>query len=111
MAEPSGRLSNLVLFTFMITLSVYITCKSEKAKEARRFFESFVGKARSEPGCIQYDLYQVEGETSHFYFFEKWKDKPAFEAHSSQDYLVEFKRRYSELLEKPNQVTFLIDIE
>lgn len=91
----------------MVILAVSIRCKKEKVSESRDFFSSFVPWARSEPGCLQYDLFQAEGDPQVFYFFEKWADQETFDRHSAMPYLQEFHARFDELLEQKNQVLYL----
>lgn len=95
----------------MIVLSVRILCKKAKVEEARAFFSTFVPRARGEHGCIQYDFFQGKEDPHIFYFFEKWSDQEAFDLHSNQSYLREFHARFGELLEQPNDVLFLSQIE
>jgi quinol monooxygenase YgiN len=94
----------------MVILAVTIRCKKEKKDEAKEFFQSFVPRARSEAGCIQYDLMQADDDEQKFYFFEKWADRATFDLHSQQPYLKEFHSRFSELLAQPNEVTYLAQI-
>jgi quinol monooxygenase YgiN len=94
----------------MIVLAVTIRCKKEKLRAAHDFFASFVPKARAEPGCIQYDLFQATADPAVFYFFEKWADQTSFDLHSKQLYLLEFHARFGELLAEPNQVLYLAPI-
>lgn len=94
----------------MIVLAVTIRCKKEKISEAKRFFSAFVERARSEPGCVHYDLFQGRDDAQIFYFFEKWADAESFEIHSRQPYLGEFHDRFGELLEEPNKLLYLSPI-
>jgi quinol monooxygenase YgiN len=94
----------------MIVLSVRIRCKKEKVGEVLPYFSTFVIRARSEHGCIQYDLFQGKDDPQTFYFFEKWADHGAFDRHSSQPYLREFHDRFDELMERPNDILFLTQI-
>lgn len=91
----------------MKVLAVTIRVKKGKAEAAKAFFKTFVDPSRSESGCIQYDLFQSATDEQVFYFFEKWKDEMALEQHGSQPFLSEFKKRYEELLEVPNQLLWL----
>ena len=91
----------------MVVLAVTIHIKKEKIAEASDFFSTFVPRARSEKGCVQYDLFRAKENTSVFYFFEKWVDKESFDLHSDQPYLKEFHARFDEFLAQPNHVLYL----
>ncbi len=95
----------------MKVLAVTIKIRKNKVDEAKRFFKTFVGPSRAEKGCIQYDLFQSSEDPQIFYFFEKWESDLAFEEHSSQSFLKDFKNRYEELLEEPNKRFWLNIIE
>lgn len=95
----------------MKILAVTIKVKKEKIDEALKFFSTFVEPSRSEKGCVQYDLLQCENDPQIFYFFEKWADEKAFQAHSQQPFLTEFRNRFDELLECPNHILWLKPVE
>jgi len=95
----------------MKVLAVTIRVKKDKIKISKSFFQSFIKPSRAEAGCVEYDLFQSATDEQVFYFFEKWKDDQAFQEHSSQSFLQEFKERYQELLEEPNKLLWLTPIE
>ena len=94
----------------MVVLAVTIRCRKEKVEVAKDFFAAFVPQARSEPGCVQYDLFQAKDDPSVFHFFEKWTDQAAYDLHSRQSYLTEFHARFGELLSEPNRVLYLTPV-
>jgi quinol monooxygenase YgiN len=91
----------------MKVLAVTIRVKADKIEEARGFFRQFLAPSRAEAGCVQYDLFQCDTDPQVFYFFEKWASDEAFKLHSTQPFLVEFRKRYPEILEVPNQILWL----
>ena len=95
----------------MKVLAVTIRVKKNKIEEAQNFFRTFVSPSRSEAGCIQYDLFQSSDDPQIFYFFEKWKDDKAFDVHCAQPFLADFQSRYVELLEEPNKLLWLNQLD
>lgn len=95
---------------FMVVLAVTIRCRKEKVEVANNFFAAFVPRARSESGCVQYDLFHAKDDPSVFHFFEKWADQESYDLHSRQPYLIEFRARFEELLAEPNRVLYLLPI-
>ncbi|MCB0356404.1 MAG: antibiotic biosynthesis monooxygenase [Bdellovibrionales bacterium] len=95
----------------MKILAVTIKVKKDKIQDAKNFFLTFVEPSRSEEGCVQYDLLQSEDNPQIFYFFEKWVDEKAYQLHSQQSFIGEFRNRFDELLECPNQLLWLLPIE
>ena len=57
----------------MFALAVKIKCRPEKSQTAFSFFNSFVQKARREPGCGFYELFREKGNPNVFFFFERPK--------------------------------------
>ena len=91
----------------MIVLAVKIHCRPDKIEETARFLGEFPAKANREPGCLQYELFRGAKDPQLFFFFEKWESQAALDAHNRQSYLKEFHARFTELLDRPNEVLFL----
>ena len=78
-------------------------------KEAamRALLQPFAMQSRSEPGCLHYDLYEVEGEPGRFLTFEIWADKKAIEVHMSTPQLQAAMPILGPMLAKPFTQTVL----
>lgn len=93
----------------MVILAVRIFPKVGKEEEVRAILEDFVPRANAEPGCVQYELFALR-DGPGFYFFEKWASEEAYQVHRQVPYLTAFRNRAGELLERPNEVTFLTSV-
>jgi quinol monooxygenase YgiN len=76
----------------MFGLMVRFTCKDESAAAA---FDALVERTgerirASEPGTLIYAVHRVDGRPLERIFYELYRDKDAFEAHESQDYVRAF---------------------
>lgn len=76
----------------MFGLMVRFTCKDEAAAEA---FDDLVARTgeqirANEPGTVIYTVHRVDGRPLQRIFYELYRDKDAFEAHESQDYVRAF---------------------
>ncbi len=60
-----------------------LVAKPEHADAARTLLRDFATSSRTEPGCIAYDLLEVEGEPGRFMTFETWADQGAMDTHMS----------------------------
>ncbi len=45
--------------------------------------------SRAEPGCLQYDVYQVADDPDTFFLFERYADEAALEAHGASAHFQE----------------------
>ncbi len=66
---------------------------------------SLVNPTRSEPGCINYDIYQATDEKSQFMFYENWESMEDLEKHRKAPHLKAYRQKVGSLLAKPIEVT------
>ncbi len=52
-------------------------------------YRELVGRTRTEPLCISYDLFINQKDPGHFIFVEEWPDRAALDAHCNTEH---FKR-------------------
>ena len=76
----------------MFGLMVRFTCASE---ESAAHFDAQVSRTaelikENEPGTLVYAVHRVEGRPLERVFYELYRDKDAFEAHESQEYVRTF---------------------
>lgn len=62
-----------------------LVAKPEQADAARKLLTAFAARSRGEPGCLGYEILEVEGEPGRFMTFETWTDAAAVEAHMNTD--------------------------
>lgn len=57
----------------------------------------------NEPGCLQFDVVQLETTASGVLFYEAYEDTAAFAAHCQSAHLARFKTEFPEMIvaEKP----------
>ena len=88
-----------------ITVLALVKAKEGMEETVRQELLSVVSPTRSEPGCINYDLYQATGEKSQFMFFENWKSMEDLEKHRERPHMKAYRQRVGSLLAKPTEVT------
>ena len=64
---------------FNLTATLY--AKPEKRVEFLRLLTSFVGKSRSEQGCLDYHFHVSLDDPNMFYFYENWTERADFDRH------------------------------
>lgn len=52
---------------------------------------AFVAIARQQPGCLLYDLHEDEEQSGSVLFFERWRDRAAWDAHMAGAHMETFR--------------------
>ena len=55
----------------------------------------------NEPGCLQFDVLQVQGEPNRVVLFEVYQDEAAFQAHMKMPHLAAFLEKARPMMGKP----------
>ena len=92
---------------FNLTATLY--AKPEKRAELLKLLTSFVGKSRSEQGCVDYHFHISLDDPNMFYFYENWTERADFERHIALDYQKDWFARQGEYLAKPVETPLLRD--
>lgn len=71
-----------------VKLVVLITTQAGRGQDQIDAFEKLAPLVRDEDGCIQYDLYPVEGQAEQFVLLERWASKSALEAHAASAHMA-----------------------
>jgi len=79
----------------MITAKVFI--KQGREAEFAEAAKWIIDLTLKEEGCLQYTLYQDPYEPTNFFFFERYKDQAAVEAHFAAPYFTEFGTKIADL--------------
>lgn len=76
----------------MFGLMVRFTCKDETAAAGFDALVAHTGEQirANEPGTLIYTVHRVDGRPLERIFYELYRDKDAFDAHESQDYVRVF---------------------
>ena len=56
-------------------LTATLHAKPEKRAELLKLLSSFVGKSRSEQGCVDYHFHVSLDDPNMFYFYENWAER------------------------------------
>lgn len=83
------------------------TVKKEKIEEFTRVASKLVTKARTDAGCIAYELFQDQNDKQCFAIIEEWKSPEAFKAHAEAPHSTELGPLLDTTLEKlPPEANF-----
>lgn len=83
-----------------------------KAKEGKKLnlkkeLLKLIGPTRSEPGCVDYVLFELKESPGTFYMREAYKDKAALDSHMASPHLQAFLARSEDLLAEPLKLIWL----
>ena len=84
-----------------------LTAKSGQEDALRQLLVAFAASLRKEPGCLSYELLEVQGTPGHFLTFESWSGKPALDAHMTTPQMKAAGEKVAPMLEKPFTQTIL----
>jgi quinol monooxygenase YgiN len=86
----------------MITAKVFIKAGQEaKFAEAAKWIIDLTLK---EEGCLEYTLYQDPYNPTNFFFFERYKDQAAVDAHFAASYFTEFGTKIGDITSQPAEI-------
>ena len=88
-----------------VTVLALFKAKSGLEEEVKRELMALQGPARSEEGCINYDLHQSKEDPSRFMFYENWKSQEDLDKHLQMPYLKAFREKAGDLLAEPTSMT------
>lgn len=94
----------------MIILTAVIQAKPGKEQELKNLLIPLFPKVKQEDGTVEYILHSSQLVPGKFLFYEKYKDKHAFEYHSNNPYLQDAFRQFGDLLIEEPQVEFFEEI-
>ena len=66
---------------------------------------------RQEPGCLQYDVFRVDGDAVSYHLFERYQDGDALDAHRAADYYKRYRADVTDLLDRPIDVLVLGEVD
>ena len=74
--------------------------------ELETALRDLVAQVAREPGALEYCLHQAPDHAGRFYFYERYRDQAAVDAHLSTPYLKRVLDRVPELCATPPVVNF-----
>ena len=93
----------------MVVIAVF-HAKPGKEKELEEAFRAMFPHVRNEPGTLAYYLQRAENKPGMFLFYEKYKDKQAFDYHCATPHFQELNKNLDGLLAEPPIVEFYAEI-
>jgi len=73
----------------MIVVVAVLKAQEGKEGEMEEALRAMIPKVQPEEGTLAYILHRAQGEPGKFLFYEKYKDKAAFEYHGSTQHIKE----------------------
>ena len=71
-----------------VMLVILIEVQPGKRHEQIAVFENLAPIVRAEPGCLQYDLHPVVGDSNRFVLIERWASTEALSAHNVTPHMI-----------------------
>jgi quinol monooxygenase YgiN len=87
-------------------LTATLHAKPEKRTALLELLSSFVGKSRSERGCVDYHFHVSLDDPNTFYFYENWAERSDFDRHIALDYQKDWFAKQGEYLAEPVKLSF-----
>lgn len=82
----------------MIVIVAVLKAQVGREKEMEDALRAMILKVQPEEGTLAYVLHRAQNETGKFLFYEKYKDKAAFDHHGSTPYIKELFAKIGPLL-------------
>lgn len=88
-----------------VTVLGRIKAKAGMEEQVKQEIMALVAPARSEGGCINYDLHQALNDKSLFMLYENWASKKDLDEHLARPYLKVFLGKADQMLAEPVEIT------
>ena len=73
----------------MMNLLVSVSVKPDKREKfIGAISENAESSVRNEPGCHQFDVFEDESTPNHFFYYERYTDRAAFDAHKASPHFA-----------------------
>lgn len=83
----------------MLNLLVSVNVRADKREQFLTAITlNAAGSVREEPGCLQFDVFEDESEPNHFFFYERYTDRPAFDAHKASEHFAAWRAAADDVL-------------
>ncbi|MGD0918432.1 MAG: putative quinol monooxygenase [Thermodesulfobacteriota bacterium] len=94
----------------MMILTAVFRAQPGKDKALEEVLKAMFPYVQKEPGVVTYNLQKSEKSPGTFLFYERYKDKQAFEAHGSTPHFQDLNKNLEGLLVEPPIVEFYSEI-
>jgi len=81
-------------------INAQLSIKADKIEDFLKLAEIVISKSNKESGCLTYKLLKEVGKENEFFFYEKYEDQKAVDAHNASDHFKTFIDAVTPLLSK-----------
>ena len=89
----------------ILTVIAYVHAKAGQEARVKQVLEGLIAPTRAETGCINYDLFQSDGDPAQFVFYENWKSDADLDSHAQTLHIKECVGLLTGLLVEPVKIT------
>jgi len=93
----------------MIQLIARIEAHPNQGEQLATIIEGVCAPSQAEAGCLTYQAHRAADDPNVFYFYERWRDQDAFDAHVASLHYQTY-RTDSASLVADRALTFLHDV-
>lgn len=86
----------------MITAKVFV--KPGREEDFIKAAQWIIDLTHKEEGCLEYTLYQDPVNKTNFFFFERYRDQAAVDAHFAASYFKEFGQKAGEMVSQASEI-------
>ena len=77
-----------------LTKKVVFVAKDDSINELKALLEMMVKPSREEPGCLLYNIYQLDEDPKTFVVVESWESEAALEGHKNTAHYKHYKSHF-----------------
>lgn len=88
-----------------LTVIAYVHAKKGQEARVKQILEGLLAPTRTEAGCINYDLFQSDGDPALFSFYENWKTDADLDLHAQTPHIKALATSLADLLTEPAKIT------
>jgi len=89
----------------MIVLAAFFQAKPGREAELEAALRAMIPETHKEAGALEYVLHRAKDDASRFFFYEKYRDQTALDAHAASSYLKTLLEKAPELCASAPVVT------
>lgn len=77
-----------------LTKKVVFVAKEDSVAELKALLEMMVKPSREEPGCLLYNIYQLDNDPKTFVVVETWENDAALDGHKNSAHYKHYKSHF-----------------
>ncbi|MGX1788496.1 putative quinol monooxygenase [Bosea sp. NPDC055332] len=90
----------------LVSIAV-LKAKPDRREALRQSLLALIEPTRAEPGCLDYVLFELQGEPGTFYMREAFTSPAALEVHKATPHFQAFAAKAGDVLAEPLRLIFL----